>query len=243
MRDLIGDLNSRVVGVARQGTLLEVKPNTERVALIVVTPDRGLAGSLSSNVLRRVGRFIIEQQELGRAVDTYAYGKKGRDFLARSGQNLKAEAIRLGDTPKLDQILGVATAALSRVQSGEYSEVYLIYSEFINTLVQRPQLKKLIPVDAPVESGSSQLDFTYEPDQAELLAELLPRYVETQIYQAILESIASFYSAQMVAMRNATKSAKDLARELTLSFNKARQAAITKEVSEISSGAAALSDG
>ena len=243
MRDLIGDLNSRVVGVARQGTLLEVKPNTERVALIVVTPDRGLAGSLSSNVLRRVGRFIIEQQELGRTVDTYAYGKKGRDFLARSGQNLKAEAIRLGDTPKLDQILGVATAALSRVQSGEYSEVYLIYSEFINTLVQRPQLKKLIPVDAPVESGSSQLDFTYEPDQAELLAELLPRYVETQIYQAILESIASFYSAQMVAMRNATKSAKDLARELTLSFNKARQAAITKEVSEISSGAAALSDG
>ncbi len=243
MRDLIGDLNSRVVGAARKGTLLEVKPDTGRVALIVVTPDRGLAGSLSSNVLRRVGRFIIEQQELGRTVDTYAYGKKGRDFLARSGQNLKAEAIRLGDTPKLDRILGVATAALSRVGSGEYSEVYLVYSEFVNTLVQRPQLKKLIPVEAPAESGSSRLDFTYEPDQEELLAELLPRYVETQIYQAILESIASFYSAQMVAMRNATKSAKDLARELTLSFNKARQAAITKEVSEISSGAAALSDG
>ena len=243
MRDLIGDLNSRVVGVARKGTMLEVTPDTGRVALIVVTPDRGLSGSLSSNVLRRVGRFIIEQQELGRTVDTYAYGKKGRDFLARSGQNLKAEAIRLGDNPRLEQILGVATAALSRVQSGEYSEVYLVYSEFVNTLIQRPQLKKLIPVDAPMESGSSRLDFTYEPDQEELLAELLPRYVETQIYQAILESIASFYSAQMVAMRNATKSAKDLARELTLSFNKARQAAITKEVSEISSGAAALSDG
>lgn len=243
MRNLIGELSNRVVGTGRTGTLLEVKPDTGRVALIVVTPDRGLAGSLSSNVLRRTGRFIIEQQQLGRTVDTFAYGKKGRDFLARSGQNLKAEAIKLGDAPKLEQVLGVATAALSRVQAGEYSEVYLIYSEFVNTLVQRPQLKKLVPVDAPVSSGGSRLDFTYEPSQEDLLDELLPRYIETQIYQAILESIASFYSAQMVAMRNATKSAKDLVRDLTLSFNKARQAAITKEVSEISSGAAALADG
>ncbi len=242
MRDLIGDLNARVVGQARRGTFLEVRPDTGRIALIVVTPDRGLAGSLTSNVLRRVGRFILEQQQQGRVVDTYAYGKKGRDFLARSGQNLQAEAIKLGDAPSLEQILGVATAALSRVQAGEYSEVYLIYSEFINTLVQRPALKKLVPVEAPEESSGRQVDFTYEPNQAEVLAELLPRYVETQIYQAILESIASFYSAQMVAMRNATRNAKDLVRDLTLSYNKARQAAITKEVSEISSGAAALAE-
>ncbi|RRR66497.1 MAG: F0F1 ATP synthase subunit gamma [Candidatus Viridilinea halotolerans] len=243
MRNLIGELSNRSIGMGRKGTLLDVRPDTGKVALIVVTPDRGLAGSLGSNILRRVGRFIIEQQQLGRTVDTYAYGKKGRDFLARSGQNLQAEAIKLGDAPKLEQILGVATAALSRVQAGEYCEVHLIYSEFVNTLVQRPQLKKLVPVDAPASSGGSRLDFTYEPSQEEILSELLPRYVETQIYQAILESIASFYSAQMVAMRNATKSAKDLVRDLTLSFNKARQAAITKEVSEISSGAAALADG
>lgn len=242
MRDLIGDLNARVVGQARRGTFLEVRPDTGRVALIVVTPDRGLAGSLTSNVLRRVGRFILDQQQQGRTVDTYAYGKKGRDFLARSGQNLRAEAIKLGDAPKLEQILGVATAALSGVEAGEYSEVYLIYSEFVNTLVQRPALKKLVPVEAPEDSGGRQVDFTYEPDQAEVLAELLPRYVETQIYQAILESIASFYSAQMVAMRNATRNAKDLVRDLTLSYNKARQASITKEVAEISSGAAALAE-
>ncbi|MGQ9928204.1 MAG: F0F1 ATP synthase subunit gamma [Chloroflexaceae bacterium] len=242
MRDLIGDLNARVVGQARRGTFLEVRPDTGRIALIVVTPDRGLAGSLTSNVLRRVGRFILEQQQQGRVVETYAYGKKGRDFLARSGQNLQAEAIKLGDAPSLEQILGVATAALSRVEAGEYSEVYLIYSEFINTLVQRPALKKLVPVEAPEERSGRQVDFTYEPNQAEVLAELLPRYVETQIYQAILESIASFYSAQMVAMRNATRNAKDLVRDLTLSYNKARQAAITKEVSEISSGAAALAE-
>lgn len=242
MRDLIGDLNSRVVGTARKGTLLEAPPETGKVALIVVTPDRGLAGSLTSNVLRRVGRFMLDQQALGRSVDTFAYGKKGRDFLNRSGQTLQAEAIKLGDAPTIEQILGVATAALARVQSGEYSEVYIVYSEFINTLVQRPTLKKLVPVDPPEESGDSTLDFTYEPSQEELLAELLPRYVETQIYQAILESVASFYSAQMVAMRNATKSAKDLVRDLTLTYNKARQAAITKEVSEISSGANALAE-
>lgn len=242
MRDIIGDLTSRMVNASRKGTLLDVRPNTGRVALIVVTPDRGLSGSLTSNVLRRVGRFILDQKQQGRTVDTFAYGKKGRDFLARTGQNLRAEAIKLGDAPGLEQILGVTTDALSRTQAGEYSEVYIVYSEFVNTLVQRPTLKKLIPVDAPPESGNSRLDFTYEPSQEAVLEELLPRYVETQIYQAILESIASFYSAQMVAMRNATKSAKDLVRDLTLTYNKARQAAITKEVSEISSGAAALAD-
>ncbi len=242
MRDIVGDLTSRMVGGARKGTLLDVRADSNKVALIVVTPDRGLAGSLTSNVLRRVGRFILEQQEQGRTVETFAYGKKGRDFLSRSGQNLQAEAIKLGDAPALEQILGVATAALSRAQAGEYSEVYLIYSEFINTLVQRPTLKKLVPVETPEASDGGRLDFTYEPNQEQVLAELLPRYVETQIYQAILESIASFYSAQMVAMRNATRSARDLVRDLTLSYNKARQAAITKEVSEISSGAAALAE-
>lgn len=243
MRDIIGDLTSRMVGGSRKGTLLDVRPDTGKVALIVVTPDRGLSGSLTSNVLRRVGRFILEQKELGRTVDTFAYGKKGRDFLNRTGQNLRAEAIRLGDAPGLEQVLGVATDAISRTQAGEYSEVYIVYSEFINTLVQRPALKKLVPVDAPEETSNSRLDFTYEPSQEAVLEDLLPRYIETQIYQAILESIASFYSAQMVAMRNATKSAKDLVRDLTLTYNKARQAAITKEVSEISSGAAALADG
>ncbi|GAB4429771.1 MAG: F0F1 ATP synthase subunit gamma [Chloroflexi bacterium OHK40] len=243
MRDLIGELTSRMVGGSRRGTLLEVRPDTGKVGLIIVTPDRGLCGSLVSNVLRRAGRFILEQRQLGRTVDTFAYGKKGRDFLARTGQNLQAEAIKLGDAPRLEQILGVATEAISRVQGGEYSEIYIIYSEFINTLVQRPAIKKLVPVDAPEESGGSRLDFTYEPSQEAVLQELLPRYVETQIYQAVLESIASEHSARMVAMRNATKSAKDLVRDLTLSFNKARQAAITKEVSEISSGANALAEG
>jgi F-type H+-transporting ATPase subunit gamma len=245
MRDLIGDLTARVVGPARKGTLLEKREDFDKVALIVVTPDRGLCGSLVSNALRRAGKFIQDQNRGGHKVDTFAYGKKARDFLVRSGQNLVAETIKLGDSPSLEATLGVATEALNRYIAGEYGEIYIVYSEYINTLVQRPALKLLAPVEAPEEEtqGGVSLDFTYEPEQEQVLNELLPRYVETQIYQAILESIASEHSARMVAMRNATQNARDLVRDLTLTFNRARQDAITKEVSEISTGANALANG
>lgn len=242
MRELMAELTGRVMGPARKGTLLEVRETVRKVGLIVVTPDRGLAGSLVANVLRRATRFILEQRQQGRDVDIFAYGKKGRDFVVRTGYPLAGEITKLGDAPKIEQILGIAINAISRFQGGEYDEIYIIYSEFVNTLVQRPTLKRLAPVEIPETSGGPRIDYTYEPGQEEVLAALLPRYVETQIYQAVLESIASEHSARMVAMRNATNNAKDLVREYTLSFNKARQAAITKEVSEISSGAAALAE-
>ncbi|MBX0327947.1 F0F1 ATP synthase subunit gamma [Oscillochloris sp. ZM17-4] len=242
MRDMIGELTARAVGGARKGTLLEKRENVRRVGLIIVTPDRGLCGSLITNVLRRSARFILDQRALGREVDVFTYGKKGRDFVSRTGYTLAGEMVKIGDAPKIEDILGVAIDAVSGFESGRYDELYLIYSEFINTLVQRAALKQLAPVESAEPASSSRSDFTYEPSQEDVLQELLPRYVESQIYQAILESIASFYSAQMVAMRNATKSAKDLVQDLTLSFNKARQAAITKEVSEIASGAAALAE-
>jgi F-type H+-transporting ATPase subunit gamma len=242
MRDLIGELTVRAVGGARKGTLLEQRDSVRRVGLIVVTPDRGLCGSLIANVLRRSTRFILDQRAQGREVDVFTYGKKGRDFINRSGYPLVSQMVKIGDAPTIEDILGVAIEAVKGFESGRYDELYIVYSEYINTLVQRATIKKLAPV-APVEAPStSRSDFTYEPDQDEVLDEVLPRYVESQIYQAILESIASFYSAQMVAMRNATKSAKDLVKDLTLTFNKARQAAITKEVSEIASGAAALAE-
>lgn len=243
MRDLMAELSARITSAAARGTLLEKRATVKRVALIVVTPDRGLCGSLVANVLRRATRFILDQRQLGREVDVYTYGKKGRDFVLRTGYPLAGETIKLGDAPKIEEILGIAVSAVSGFQAGQYDEVHIIYSEFINTLVQRPASKLLVPVEPPEETmGPGRSDFTYEPDQEEVLAELLPRYVESQIYQAVLESIASEHSARMVAMRNATKSAKDLVRDLTLTFNKARQAAITKEVSEISSGAAALAE-
>jgi F-type H+-transporting ATPase subunit gamma len=240
--DVMGELTARAVGGARRGTLLEVRPNVQAVGLIVVTPDKGLTGAMITNVLRRSSRFILEERQRGRQIELLAVGKKGRDFLARTGQNLVAEVTKLGDYPRLVDTLGIATNVISGFREGRYDEVYVIYSEFVNTLVQRPALKRLLPVEPPNEPAEKQVDYTYEPSQEEVLRDLLPRFVEVQLYQAILESIASEHSARMVAMRNATDNAKELTRDLTLSYNKTRQANITKEVSEIASGAAALAE-
>ena len=239
--DVMGELTARAVG-ARRGTLLEVRPNVTKIGLIVVTPDKGLTGAMITNVVRRAGRFLLDERERGRQLEVLAVGKKGRDFLVRTGQNLVAEVTKLGDYPKLVDTLGIATSVISGFREGRYDEVYVIYGEFVNTLVQRPALKRLLPVDPPNEALEKQVDYTYEPSQEEVMEELLPRFVEVQLYQAILESIASEHSARMVAMRNATDNAKELTRDLTLSYNKTRQANITKEVSEIASGAAALAE-
>jgi F-type H+-transporting ATPase subunit gamma len=239
--DVMGELTARAVGIGPD-SLLEVRPNINAIGVIVVTPDKGLTGSMITNVLRRAGRFILDERGRGRAVETLAVGKKGRDFLARTGQNLVAEVTRLGDYPRLVDTLGIATNVINGFRERRYDEVYVIYSGFVNTLVQRPSLKRLLPVEPPNEPAEKQVDYTYEPSQEEVLQDLLPRFVEVQLYQAILESIASEHSARMVAMRNATDNAKELTRDLTLSYNKTRQANITKEVSEIASGAAALAE-
>jgi F-type H+-transporting ATPase subunit gamma len=239
--DVMGELTARETG-SRRGSLLEVRPNVRGVALVVVTPDRGLCGSLVTNVLRRSSRFLIEERDRGHSVEVLAVGKKGRDFLARTGQNLVAEVTRLGDYPRLADVLGVATNLIGGFQEERYDEAYVIYSQFVNTLVQRPTLKRLLPVEAPNEPAETRIPYNFEPDQDIVLNELLPRFVEVQLYQAILESIASEHSARMVAMRNATDNAKELRRDLTLSYNKTRQANITNEVSEIASGAAALAE-
>jgi F-type H+-transporting ATPase subunit gamma len=239
--DVMGELTARETG-SRRGSLLEVRPNVRGVALVVVTPDRGLCGSLVTNVLRRSSRFLLEERDRGHNVEVLAVGKKGRDFLARTGQNLVAEVTKLGDYPRLADVLGVATNLISGFQEERYDEAYVVYSQFVNTLVQRPTLKRLLPVEAPNEPAESRIPYNFEPDQDIVLNELLPRFVEVQLYQAILESIASEHSARMVAMRNATDNAKELRRDLTLSYNKTRQANITNEVSEIASGAAALAE-
>ncbi|HHY50402.1 MAG TPA: F0F1 ATP synthase subunit gamma, partial [Alphaproteobacteria bacterium] len=239
--DVMSELTAREVG-SRTGTLLEVRPNVRGVALVVITPDRGLCGSLVTNVLRRAGRFLVDEKARDHSVEVLAIGKKGRDFLGRTRQNLVAEVTRLGDYPRLTDVLGIATNLISGFQEGRYDEAYVVYSQFVNTLVQRPIVKRLLPVETPSEPGERRIPYNFEPDQDEVLRELLPRFVEVQLYQAVLESIASEHSARMVAMRNATDNAKELRRDLTLSYNKTRQANITKEVSEIASGAAALAE-
>jgi F-type H+-transporting ATPase subunit gamma len=241
IQDVMSDLMARARGAIRNGSLLETRPNVRSIAVIVITPDRGLAGSLVSNVLRRAGRFMLDERQRGRNVDMLAIGKKGRDFAVRNNLNLVAEVTRLGDFPRLADVLGVATTAINGFKERRYDEVYVIYSEFVNTLVQRPTVKRLVPVQLPEDNNVRQNDYTYEPNQEDVLQGLLPRFVETQLYQAVLEAIASEHSARMVAMRNATDNAKELRRDLTLSLNKTRQANITKEVAEISAGAAALS--
>jgi len=242
LRDVMSSLTARSSG-SRKGTLLEVRPEVKSVALILITPDRGLAGSLVANILRRTARFILDEREKGHTVKVMAIGKKGRDFLTRSGQDLTAEVTKLGDYPKLVDVLGVATNVIEGFLKGEFDEAYVVYSQFVNTLVQRPAVRRILPVEAESSGDAAKgSEFNFEPDQDIVLKELLPRFAEVQIYQSVLESIASEHSARMVAMRNATDNAKELRRELTLTYNKTRQANITKEVSEIASGAAALAD-
>lgn len=241
--EVMGELMERMVGSARRGSLLDAREKISNVALVVVTPDRGLCGSLVANLLRTAGRFVLEQNNQGRQVEVHAVGRKGRDFFNRNYHNVSSEVTHLSDRPELADILGVAIGVIRGFRNERYDEVYVAYSEFVNTLTQRPVIKKVIPVEAPPpKEHHLQADYTYEPGEEEVLNELLPRYVEIQIYQSILENIASEHSARMVAMQNATKNAKDLVRDLTLSYNKARQSNITSEVSEIATGANALAE-
>ena len=244
LRDVMSSLMAGTSG-SHKGTLLEVRAEVKNVALILITPDRGLAGSLVANILRRTARFIIDEKAKGRNVKVLAIGKKGRDFLNRSGQDLLAEVTKLGDNPKLADILGVSTNVIQGFLKSEFDAAYIVYSQFVNTLVQRPAVRRILPVEADQNTtapASASSNFNYEPDEDVVLKDLLPRFAEVQIYQALLEAIASEHSARMVAMRNATDNAKDLRRELSLTYNKTRQANITKEVSEIASGAVALAD-
>jgi len=221
-----------------QFPLLEQRP-VNRVGVIIVTADRGQAGAFNTNIIRRAVRFL---QEAGHPAELVTVGRKGRDFFARTDQHVVAEFTQLGDAPSLETlrpIIGVATEAFI---NGDIDAVHLIYSRFVNTLTQQPVVVQLLPIEPPEEIPADQAvaDFIFEPDPRTVLEALLPRYVEVQVYQAMLESLASEHSARMVAMRAATDNARDFIDELTLSLNKARQAQITREVSEIAAGAAAL---
>ena len=211
----------------------------KRTALVVITPDRGLSGALNSNILRRATQYIRNESG-GTAPKIIAVGKKGRDFLNRTQQDVVAEFIQLGDRPSLDDIRPIVNVAVAEFLSGEVDAVYLLYPQFINTLTQKPEVVQMLPIDRPEDQDGESPDYIFEPNARDVLNEILPRYVEVQVYQAVLETVASFYSAQMVAMRNATDNAKELVADLDLAYNKARQAQITNEVAEIAAGAEAF---
>ena len=237
LQAVIADLASlNVEGEEASFPLLD-KREVKHSAVILVTPDRGLTGSLNSNLIRRASRYVLSEANV--PVEIIAAGKKGRDFMVRTRQDVAAEFIGLGENVSLEDVGPIAQVALDDFTSGKVDAVYVVFARFVNTLSQVPEVRQILPIEKPEKSGT-YTDYIFEPNPRVVLEALLPRFVEIQIYQAMLEGIASEHSARMVAMRNASENAKELSDELSLSYNKARQAQITREVSEIAAGANAL---
>ena len=217
--------------------------DAKAVGMIVITTDKGLCGGMNTNVLRIVTAKLRELQTAGMSVDAVAIGNKGLGFLNRVGARVVAHATGLGDTPHLDKLVGPVKVLLDAYAAGKISAVYLSYTKFVNTMKQESILEQLLPLASetlqPGQKASSW-DYIYEPDAQSVIDELLVRYVESLIYQSVAENMASEQSARMVAMKAATDNAGSVIGELKLIYNKTRQAAITKELSEIVSGAAAV---
>ncbi|OGO50394.1 MAG: ATP synthase F1 subunit gamma [Chloroflexi bacterium RBG_16_68_14] len=205
--------------------------------IVLVTPTRGLCGGLPGNVNRRASALLLD---LGAPAKLVAVGRKGRDFFRRANVPIVAEFTELGDYPEYLDVLPIARVIIDDYLAGEFDQVFLVYPFFVNTMVQEPRVSQLLPVEPPEEAATRAVDYIYEPGREAVLAELLPRYIEMQIYEAILEGIASEQSARMVAMRNATDAANEMIQELTLTYNKARQEQITKELLDIVGGGEGL---
>jgi F-type H+-transporting ATPase subunit gamma len=217
------------------------KANT--VGFIVVTTDKGLCGGLNTNVLRLVTTKIRELETQGNKIEAVAIGNKGLGFMNRVGVKVVAHAIQIGDTPHLDKLIGPVKVMLDAYQEGKLDAVYLCYTKFINTMKQESMVEQLLPLTSDkMQAGKGQhsWDYIYEPEAQTVIDELLVRYVEALIYQAVAENLASEQSARMVAMKSASDNAGSVIGELKLIYNKTRQAAITKELSEIVAGAAAV---
>jgi F-type H+-transporting ATPase subunit gamma len=216
----------------------------KKAGLILVSTDKGLCGGLNTNVLRLVTNQMRDFSEKNISVEFTAIGSKGLQFLNRTKAKLLSQSVLLGDTPHMDSLIGAITAQLDAFERGEVDAVYLAYTRFINTMKQEPVLEKLLPLEADDLSQESNSgygwDYIYEPDAESVLNGLLKRYIEALIYQAVAENMASEQSARMVAMKAASDNAKNVIGELQLVYNKTRQAAITKELSEIVGGAAAV---
>jgi F-type H+-transporting ATPase subunit gamma len=225
--------------------------DAKSVGMIVVTTDKGLCGGMNTNVLRGVTTKLREQQAAGVSTLAVAIGNKGLGFLNRIGAKVVSHATQLGDTPHLDRLIGPVKVLLDAYVKGEVNSVYLCYTRFINTMKQEPVVQQLLPLSASVMKGEAEAnesasgtqhgwDYLYEPDPQAVIDDLLVRYVEALVYQAVAENMASEQSARMVAMKSATDNAGSVISELKLIYNKTRQAAITKELSEIVAGAAAV---
>jgi len=234
-KELAGTL-SRLAGAALDANHpLMVKREIKKVAYVVVTADRGLCGGYNANIIRKVRNEISAFND----VSLICVGRKGRDFFRRIGVPIIAEFTGLGEEARYQDAKLIAETIVDLYLKGEFDEVYVVYTEFFSALTQRPKTIKLLPVEAPAEEGA-KVDYIYEPSAEMVLSALLPKYLNTTMFRAMLESKASEHGARMTAMGSATDNAREMIAKLTLNYNRARQAAITKEISEIVGGAAAL---
>ena len=221
-------------------SLLEQRP-VEKIAMVLITPDKGLTGGMIANMLRAAQAFRRAQTK---PVSLITVGRKGRDFCNRYGGGIVAEFTKLGDAPPLSRITPISKLVLDAFLTREFDSIYLAYMDFKSITVQRPIVRQILPVKPadPAAAGTANFypSYIYEPDEETLLEELMPRLIELQIYQSVLESLASEHSARMVAMRNATNNAKDLVGNYTLTLNTVRQAGITRDMLDIVGGVEAL---
>jgi F-type H+-transporting ATPase subunit gamma len=222
---------------------IERREFVKNVGLVLITTDKGLCGGMNTNILRVLTSKLRELDAHGVKVSLVAIGNKGLGFLTRIGARVVANAVQLGDTPHLDKLIGPIKVLLDAQQAGEIDEVHIFYTRFVNTMVQVPVAEQLVPLTSDKlrpDLSSHSWEYIYEPDPQTVIDELLSRYVEAMIYRAVAENMASENSARRMAMKAASDNAGDIIHELNLVYNKTRQAAITKEISEIVSGAAAV---
>lgn len=221
-------------------SLITQRAEIKRVGILLVTADRGLAGGFNANVIRMAAQFIRKQRQEGKEIEVVTVGRKGRDWLLRYDPVVRAEFMGLGDTPTTNDIAPITRILIDDYRQGRFDQVYAIYTDFVNTLVQQPVVQTLLPIKPAEPSVAMAPDYVFEPSPEAVLTEVLVGFTEVQVLQAIYESSASEHSARMVAMRNATEAANDLVDDLTLRYNKARQEGITRELMDIVGGSVAV---
>ena len=219
-----------------------VERPVKRIGVVIISTDRGLCGGLNSNLFRMGLRTFRDWQAAGTEIDLCVIGQKATSFFKRFGGRIVAQAAHLGDAPRLENLIGTVKVMLDAFDKGEIDQLFIMHNEFVNTMTQKPQLTQLLPIVADEQEAELKhhWDYLYEPHADTVLDQLLPRYVESQVYQGVVENIACEQAARMVAMKAASDNAGELIGQLQLAYNKARQAAITRELSEIVAGAAAV---
>ncbi len=220
---------------------MQVRPEIKRVGFIIISTDRGLCGGLNTNLFRAGLSAMKKWHDKGVGIDLCLIGRKAESFFKRHGGKVLAAADHLGDAPDVNKLIGIVKVMLDHFDEGKLDSLFIVSNQFVNTMTQHPLVEQLLPLETSAEDKAGHWDYIYEPDSAkELLTMLLVRYIESQVYQGVIENLACEQGARMVAMKSATENAGNIINELQTIYNKARQASITREISEIVAGAAAI---